>query len=150
MGYGPGTDYTINTNKPFGVITEFRERDGELDGMYQYYLQNGKTIHPPDYGFGSDNVMDNDFCKKVLSQDGEKPYFFDHGGMPQFSKAVKKGMTMVTQPLCGKHTLMHASTSGMSAPARLAQLMHRQCRACKRLKPKLFEMMTMFYLTDFC
>merc|ERR1712187_366340 len=50
MGYGPGSDHTINTNKPFAIITEFREKDGDLDGMYQYYMQGGKTIHPPDSG----------------------------------------------------------------------------------------------------
>merc|ERR1712232_82924 len=42
--YGPGEDFTINTEKPFAVVTEFREKDGELDGMYQYYYQNGKKI----------------------------------------------------------------------------------------------------------
>ena len=93
--YGPGSDFTINTNKPFAIITEFREKSGKLDGMYQYYMQGGKTIHPPDYGYGSDNVMTNDFCKKVLARPGEAQYFFDHGGMPQFSKAVENGMTMV-------------------------------------------------------
>merc|ERR1711934_968468 len=91
-----GSDYTVNTNKPFAIITQFKEtKDGDLDGMYQYYIQGGKTIHPPDYGFGSDNVMTNDFCKKALDRPGEAQYFFDHGGMPQFSKAVKNGMTMV-------------------------------------------------------
>lgn len=35
--YGPGKDYTINTLEPFSIVTEFREKNGELDGMYQYY-----------------------------------------------------------------------------------------------------------------
>jgi len=114
--YGPGSDYDINTNKPFAIITEFREKDGELDGMYQYYMQNGKTIHPPDYGFGSDNVMDNDFCKKVLAQPTEKEYFFDHGGMPQFSKAVKNGMTMVLSFWDDMESNMNWLDSGTRGP----------------------------------
>merc|ERR1711862_115209 len=92
--YGPGTDYEVNTNKPFAIITEFREKDGELDGMYQYYMQGGKAIHPPDFGFGNDNVMNQDFCNKVLEADGTD-YFNANGGMAQFSASVKKGMTMV-------------------------------------------------------
>merc|ERR1712071_480611 len=40
--YGPGTDFTINTKKAFGIVTEFRDKDGELDNMVQYYYQGGK------------------------------------------------------------------------------------------------------------
>merc|ERR1712151_1236483 len=83
--------------KPFAIVTEFRELDGEFDGMYQYYYQGGKKIDPPDYGLpsASGNAITQESCKQILSRPGEAQYFFDHGGMPQFSKAVKNGMTMV-------------------------------------------------------
>merc|ERR1712146_650793 len=93
--YGPGSDYTINTMKPFTIVTEFREKHGELDGMYQYYYQDGKKIEQPEYGFGSGNAMTDDFCKKSFEAHGEKPFFQNKGGMKQFGKAVKRGMTMV-------------------------------------------------------
>jgi len=93
--YGPGTEYTINTNKAFAIVTEFREKDGELDNMVQYYYQGGEKIMMPELGYGSDNGMSQDSCKKILDRPGEAQYFFDHGGMPQFSKAVKNGLTMV-------------------------------------------------------
>jgi cellulose 1,4-beta-cellobiosidase len=92
--YGPGSDYTINTHKPFTVVTEFREKSGELDGVYQYYYQDGKKIDQPDYGFGSGNAMTEDFCKKSFDARGEKPFFQNKGGMKQFGKAVKRGLTM--------------------------------------------------------
>merc|ERR1712093_481921 len=93
--YGPGDDYTINTHKPFTIVTEFREKSGELDGLYQYYYQDGKKIEQPDYGFGSGNAMTDDFCKKSFDAHGEKPFFQNKGGMKQFGKSVKRGMTMV-------------------------------------------------------
>jgi cellulose 1,4-beta-cellobiosidase len=93
--YGPGSKFTINTLKPFTIVTEFREKGGELDGMYQYYYQGGKKIEVPDLGFGSNNVMDQDFCDTVVSKLSEDPYFNNNGGMKQFGKAVKRGLTMV-------------------------------------------------------
>jgi len=92
--YGPGTDYTINTLKPFTIVTEFRGKT-ELTGMYQYYYQDGKKIEFPDLGFGSDNVMDQAFCDTVVEKLGETHYFNNNGGMKQFSKAVERGLTFV-------------------------------------------------------
>jgi cellulose 1,4-beta-cellobiosidase len=93
--YGPGEDYAVNTQKPFTIVTEFREKNGELEGMYQSYYQNGKKIEQPEYGFGSGNAMTDDFCKKSFEAHSEVPLFQQKGGMKQFSKAVKRGMTMV-------------------------------------------------------
>merc|ERR1712023_154124 len=94
--YGPGSDYTINTKKPFAIVTEFRgDKNGDLQGMYQYYYQDGKKIDQPDYGMGSGNAMAEDFCQKLVDKYGEKSYFQDNGGLKQFGKAVKRGMTFV-------------------------------------------------------
>jgi len=94
--YGPGSDFTINTLKPFTIVTEFRDDGkGDLEGMYQYYYQNGKKIEQPEYGFGSGNAMTEDFCKKSFAAHGEAPYFQNKGGMKQFGEAVKRGMTLV-------------------------------------------------------
>merc|ERR1711904_524755 len=49
MGYGPGSKFTLNTLKPFTIVSELLE----------------------------------------------DPYFNNNGGMKQFGKAVKRGMTMV-------------------------------------------------------
>jgi len=113
--YGPGSDYSVNTNKPFAVITEFREKNGEFYGMYQYYMQDGKTIHPPDFGFGNDNVMNSDFCKKVLSADGAD-YFNAHGGIGQFIKSVNNGMTMVLSYWDDMESNMNWLDSGKLGP----------------------------------
>jgi len=93
--YGPGEKYTVNTKKPFAIVTEFREKDGDLEGMYQYYYQGGKKIPQPEYKYGSCNAMTNEWCKKMFADKHDDTFFLDHGGMPQFSKAVKRGMTMV-------------------------------------------------------
>jgi len=39
--------------------------------------------------------MTDEFCKKSFEAHGEEPYFQQKGGMKQFGKAVKRGMTMV-------------------------------------------------------
>jgi cellulose 1,4-beta-cellobiosidase len=93
--YGPGTDFTINTKKPFTIVTEFRGKSGELDGMYQYYYQDGKKIEFPDFGLGSGNAMTEDWCQKLVDKYDELPYFQNNGGLKQFGKAVKRGMTFV-------------------------------------------------------
>jgi cellulose 1,4-beta-cellobiosidase len=93
--YGPGSDFTINTKKPFTIVTEFREKNGELDGMYQYYYQDGKKIEFPDLGLGSGNSMTEKFCQNLVDKYQEDPYFQNNGGLKQFGKAVKRGMTFV-------------------------------------------------------
>jgi len=92
--YGPGTDSTINTKKPFTVVTEFRGKT-TLTGMYQYFYQDGKKIEFPDLGLGSGNSMTQDFCDNLVEKYKELPYFNNNGGMKQFSKAVERGMTFV-------------------------------------------------------
>ena len=94
--YGPGADYTINTEKPFTIVTEFRDDGkGHLAGMYQYYYQDGKKIEQPEYGFGDGNAMTQETCTKIFKHFKDDDFFNDHGGMPQFSKPVERGMTMV-------------------------------------------------------
>jgi len=94
--YGPGADYTINTEKPFTIVTEFRDDGkGHLAGMYQYYYQDGKKIEQPEYGFGDGNAMTQESCTKIFKHYKDDDFFNDHGGMPQFSKPVERGMTMV-------------------------------------------------------
>merc|ERR1712070_373047 len=45
--YGPGADYTINTEKPFTIVTEFRDDGkGHLAGMHQFSkpVERGMTM----------------------------------------------------------------------------------------------------------
>jgi cellulose 1,4-beta-cellobiosidase len=94
--YGPGSDFTINTLKPFTLVTEFRDDGkGDLEGMYQYYYQDGKKIEQPEYGYGSGNAMTQDFCDKMFADKKDLPLFTNKGGMKKFGEAVKRGMTFV-------------------------------------------------------
>merc|ERR1712072_1465768 len=113
--YGPGSSYTINTMKPFTIVTEF-QGTSELTGMYQYYYQDGKKIEFPDLGFGSNNVMDQKFCDSVVKGLHEDPYFNNNGGMKQFSKAVERGMTMVISFWDDMATNMNWLDSGERGP----------------------------------
>merc|ERR1712146_661889 len=44
---------------------------------------------------GSGNAMTESFCQKLVDKYDEQPYFNNNGGMKQFGKAVKRGMTFV-------------------------------------------------------
>merc|ERR1711907_655052 len=95
--YGPGSSYTINTMKPFTIVTEFQsDSTGKhLHGMYQYFYQDGKKIEFPDFGYGSGNSMTQTFCDKMFKDKNDAPYFTNNGGMKKFSEAVERGMTFV-------------------------------------------------------
>jgi cellulose 1,4-beta-cellobiosidase len=94
--YGPGDEYTINTLKPVTLVTEFRDDGkGDLEGVYQYYYQDGKKIEQPDYGLGDGNAMTANTCTETFKKFKDDDFFNPRGGMKQLSKAVKRGMTMV-------------------------------------------------------
>ncbi|KAG9398967.1 hypothetical protein AC1031_012343 [Aphanomyces cochlioides] len=46
--YGPGSSYTVDTSKPFTVVTQFIKGDntanGNLVNINRFYVQNGKKI----------------------------------------------------------------------------------------------------------
>ena len=42
-GYGPGSEYTINTDQPFHVKIEFFEDGGQFSAFTTTFTQNGKT-----------------------------------------------------------------------------------------------------------
>ena len=74
--YGPGSNFQIDTTKPFTVVTQFHTIDrtstGELSDIKRFYVQNGKKVPFPNTnvsGLGPYNSINNDNCgnqKKVF------------------------------------------------------------------------------------
>ena len=99
--YGPNK--TINTLKPFTVVTQFITDDGTATGQLKYirryYKQNGKVYNNPTSkikGLANYAHISDQYCtdqKKVF--DTTPDTFAVAGGMAQFSKAIKNGMVLV-------------------------------------------------------
>ncbi|KAN0095041.1 glycoside hydrolase family 7 protein, partial [Hyaloscypha variabilis] len=98
--YGPGK--TVDTIKPFTVVTQFVTSDGTdtgtLSSINRLYVQGGKVIANAPVnipGMASQNNINSTYCsseKKVL---GGTDTFTNQGGMPQIGAALSRGMVLV-------------------------------------------------------
>jgi cellulose 1,4-beta-cellobiosidase len=101
--YGPGL--TVDTTKPFTVITQFQTQNGRDDGdlitIDRFYKQHGKFILTPSVnvtGMGSwFNWIGDDYCDaeaKAFNGGTNYPYKA-RGGTKQIGKALGRGMVLV-------------------------------------------------------
>jgi cellulose 1,4-beta-cellobiosidase len=100
--YGPGSNYKVDTTKPFTVVTQFHTSDrsstGELSDIKRFYIQNGKKIEFPATkidGLGPYNSINNDNCGSQKKVFGEPQSFASKGGMKAMGEALKRGMVLV-------------------------------------------------------
>lgn len=97
--YGPGK--TINTTRPFTVVTQFLTSDGTFSGnlseIKRHYIQNGVKFSNPTSNIPkiTGSSITKDYCNKQKSVFGERNSFEIHGGMAGMSEAMKNGMAMV-------------------------------------------------------
>jgi len=100
--YGPGSQYQVDTTRPFKVVTQFITSDGtqngELTEIKQFYVQNGKKIQIPGTkvpGLDPYNSLNNKNCANQKKVFGEPPTFTSRGGMKAMGEALKRGMVLV-------------------------------------------------------
>ncbi|PPR06726.1 hypothetical protein CVT26_001331 [Gymnopilus dilepis] len=99
--YGP--DMTVDTTKPFTVVTQFLTDDGTATGtlseIRRIYVQNGKVIqnsHVNIPGLSSAyNSITTDFCNDQKAVFGDVTDFQDKGGLANMGKAFASGMVLV-------------------------------------------------------
>ena len=60
--YGAGSQFAVNTERPFKVVIRFHAPAGEFTAIEQFYVQDGKEIHHPTYSAGGANMESHDFC----------------------------------------------------------------------------------------
>ncbi|RFU24712.1 hypothetical protein B7463_g11626, partial [Scytalidium lignicola] len=97
--YGPGL--TIDTTKPFTVVTQFITNDGTTTGtlseIKRFYVQNG-NIYPNSYsdvsGVSGNSITDS-FCAAQKTAFGDTNEFAAKGGLATLSASLKKGMVLV-------------------------------------------------------
>jgi hypothetical protein len=92
---GQGKNYTINTLKPFTVVTQFLTKNnassGTLNEIRRLYIQNGKVIENAKETFEGATLDSTtvDYCNATAST------FEDAGGFKQMSKNLEKGMVLI-------------------------------------------------------
>jgi len=100
--YGPGSQYALDTTKPFTVVTQFLTSDGSdagtLSEIRRFYVQDGKEIPEATTkvaGLDSYDSLTDANCKAQKSAFGETNDFASHGGMAGMSAAMSRGMVLV-------------------------------------------------------
>ena len=100
--YGPGSSFTIDTTRPFKVVTQFITNDntdnGDLTEIKRFYVQDGKKFDFPNTnisGLGSYNSLTNTNCANQKRVFEEPPTFLSKGGMKAMGESMKRGMVLV-------------------------------------------------------
>merc|ERR1712032_34925 len=99
--YGPGDKYTINTEKPVTVTTQFLTNDGTDDGtiykVKQFYTQNGKTFEHPMYHLNGKphKTISDDMCADWVAETKDGTNFLEKGGMKAVDPVFKNGAVLV-------------------------------------------------------
>merc|ERR1712185_883737 len=79
-----------------GVGTRFHAPAGELTAIEQFYVQDGKEIHHPNYSVGGNDNMESDaFCAAQKTSFGDRNSFSEKGGMKAMGEALDRGMVLV-------------------------------------------------------
>jgi len=104
--YGEGSEFTINTELPVTVVTQFLTTDGtdegDLSEIRRFYIQNGKKIASPNinipvngHAVTYDSITD-DFCAASRSYFSE-PHNdnLKHGGMKSMGQSMDRGHVLV-------------------------------------------------------
>lgn len=98
--YGKGL--TVDTSKPFTVVTQFHTADntttGALSEIRRIYIQNGKVIQNSKTnvpGMSSYDSVSDAFCGAQKAAFGDTTSFQKQGGLNQMGAAMAHGMVLV-------------------------------------------------------
>jgi cellulose 1,4-beta-cellobiosidase len=93
--YGP--EKTVDTTKPFTIVTQFVTDDGTdsgtLKSIHRFYVQDGKVIPNSETvieGVDPVNHISDDFCAQQKTAFGDNNYFATIGGMAAMGKSLEK------------------------------------------------------------
>jgi cellulose 1,4-beta-cellobiosidase len=99
--FGPGKDFTIDTSRPFTLVTKFITSDGTDDGdlteIKRYFIQDGQKHQNPTITVGgkSFNSITDDFCDTEKTAFGDVNAFSQNGGLKEMGNALDRGMVLV-------------------------------------------------------
>ncbi|KAF3913513.1 Exoglucanase [Dactylellina cionopaga] len=114
--YGPGPSFKVNTLKPFTVITQFHaDKKNKLESYYQFFVQNGKQIHPPNAvkpGLPAVNEMDDTYCAAT----GGATRYLALGATQGMGEALSRGMVLAMSVWWDEGGFMNWLDSGNGGP----------------------------------
>jgi cellulose 1,4-beta-cellobiosidase len=92
-----GAGMTMDTTKPFTVVTQFTTSDGTATGtlveIRRLYVQNGVIIRNSNISPG--NSITDHFCNQQKAEFGDNNNFKSIGGLEVIGPALKGGMVLV-------------------------------------------------------
>jgi cellulose 1,4-beta-cellobiosidase len=96
-----GASQTVDTTKPFTVVTQFLTSDntttGTLSEIRRLYIQNDVVIQNSNVnipGIDAVNSITEDFCAQQKEVFGDTNYFDQHGGLAQLGESLDTGMVL--------------------------------------------------------
>ncbi|KAJ7167896.1 cellulase [Mycena filopes] len=93
---GPGK--TVDTTKPFTVVTQFVAPSGTLSEIRRLYVQNGKVITNSNTNIAgispAVNSITDAFCNQQKTAFGDTNSFETRGGLAAMGKALARGMVL--------------------------------------------------------
>lgn len=99
--YGPGSSFTLDSTKPFTVVTQFITSDktanGNLVEIKRFYKQNGKIIQTPNAnwkGIDAVNSITDKVCTQSKTLFGDTNDHATKGGLTALGNALKKGVVL--------------------------------------------------------
>ena len=99
--FGPSNNYTIDTTKPFTVITQFITTDGtdygELYEIRRLWIQHGKLIKTNAVTVGGKEFssVNDDFCNAQKQEFRNQNDFKKKGGIKIMGDSLEHGMVLV-------------------------------------------------------
>ncbi|KAL2068454.1 hypothetical protein VTL71DRAFT_16552 [Oculimacula yallundae] len=112
--YGRGL--TVDTNRPFTVVTQFPEVNGVMTEIRRLYVQDGIVIKNAAVNTtgipGNDFINDADLCGKP----NVAKRYMDLGGTPGMGKALGRGMVLIFSIWWDDTGFMNWLDSGATGP----------------------------------
>jgi cellulose 1,4-beta-cellobiosidase len=100
--YGPGSQFKVDTTRPFSVVTQFLTHDGtdtgELSEIKRLFIQDNKAIpHPASNTPGAQaySSISDSMCDAFKTAFGDQNDFRKKGGLKQMGEALRRGMVLV-------------------------------------------------------
>jgi cellulose 1,4-beta-cellobiosidase len=93
-----GTGKSVDTTKPFTVVTQFIAPGGTLSEIRRLFKQNGKIFQNPHStwsGLTSFDSITDPFCRAAKTAFGDIDDFARKGGLVNHGKALGRGVVLV-------------------------------------------------------
>jgi len=99
--YGPGSSFTIDSSRPFQVVTQFITDDGtdagDLSEIKRFFVQDDNVVTDPSITVNgkTHSSLTDDFCEDQKADFGDTNGFGDRGGMKALGDQLDDGMVLV-------------------------------------------------------